>query len=341
MKNDSQTINPVCVSGISVPLAIGVFVAFVALVIICEWLTGVKILARFSPTDSSMKFNSATVFLAFGLSLIFNNSENYRAQKAANVLTAFGMMVAVFTLSQYVFGVNLGIDEFVVRDNPNPIITSSPGRMSPFVAFNFILTGAALLLWRKTGKNNYRPSEYFALAAHFTPVIAITGYIFSATSLYSFTTVTGIALFTAILFLILLTGILAVESERGFTTILLSRTRGGLVLRFLLPSSLITLILLYWLSVRAARTGFISEDLVVPLGILTSGAVIAFLIWRSAILLYDSDIKEKQTARRTSLSRSSRTSCARRSIRLSAGFELSSRTRANKTFAVPLKSSSD
>jgi len=295
MKNYDQTINVVRVRGISVPLAIGCFVALTALVIICEWLFGIKIIALFSPTDASMKLNSAVIFLLFGVSLLLNNAENARAQTAANALTAFGMIIAALTLSQYIFGIDLGIDEFVVRDNPNPNITSSPGRMSPLVAVNFLLTGTALLLWRITGKNNYRPSEYFALGALFIPVVAITGYIFSASALYSFATVTGVALFTAILFLILLKGILAVHNERGFTTILLSRTRGGLVLRFLLPSSLIALILLYWTSVNAARNGFISEDLVVPLGILSSGAVIAFLIWRSAKLLYDADVKEKQS----------------------------------------------
>jgi signal transduction histidine kinase len=295
MRNDTQTINVFRIRWISVPLAVGCFVVLVALTIICEWLFGIKILARFSPTDSTMKVNSSLIFLLFGLGLLFNNSENQRAQTTAIVLTLCGMTIALLTLSQYIFGFDLGIDELFARDNPNPLITSSPGRMSPLVAINFLLIGTALLLWRKTGKNNYRPSEYFALVALFMPVIVIVGYIFSAASLYSFTTVTGVALFTAILYIILLAGILAIHNERGFTTILLSRTRGGLVLRFLLPSSLIALILLYYLSVRSARAGLISEDLVVPLGILTSGAVIAFLIWRSAKLLYDADFKEKQT----------------------------------------------
>jgi signal transduction histidine kinase len=295
MKDESRTIEPVRVRGFSVPLAIGVFVAFIALVIICEWLFGVKILARFSPTDSSMKVNTAVIFLLYSAGLLLNNSENRQAQTAALVLTAAGMTIAVLTLSQYVFGVDLGIDELIMRDNPNARITSSPGRMSPFVASNFILTGAALLLWRRTAGKNYRPSEYFALAALFMPVVAVTGYIFSATELYSFSSVTGVALFTSILFLILLKGVLAVHNERGFTTILLSETRGGLVLRFLLPSSLVALIFFYWLSAQAARAGLIVPDLVVPLGILSSGAVIAFLIWRSAKLLYDADIKERQT----------------------------------------------
>ena len=295
MKTDQQTINVVRIRGFSLPLAIGGFVVFTALVVICEWLFGIRLLARFSPTDSSMKVNASMIFCAFGLALLLKNSESGRAKIAAHVLTASGMVIAALTLAQYVFGFDLGIDELIARDNPNPNITSSPGRMSPLVAVNFLLTGTALLFWRKTGKYNYRLSEYSALVALFMPVIVIVGYIFSAASLYSFTTVTGVALFAALLFIILLAGILAVESERGFTTILLSRTRGGLVLRFLLPSSLIALIVFYWLSFHAARSGLIAEDLVIPLGILTSGAVIAFLIWRSAKLLYDADIKEKQT----------------------------------------------
>ena len=295
MENDNRTINVVRVKGISVPFAVGVFVSVIALVIICEWAFGIKIIAHLSPTDSSMKINSAIIFLLFALSLTLHQSRKLFVRVVVKILTLFGMTIAALSLAQYIFGVDLGIDELVFKDNPNPDITSSPGRMSPLVAANFLLTGMALLLWKLTGKNNHRPSEYFALAALFIPVMALIGYIFSAASLYSFTTVTGVAFITANLFLILLSGILAVYIERGFATILLSRTRGGLVLRFLLPSSLFTLVLLYWISVHSARIRLISENLVVPLGLLASGAVISFLIWRSAKLLYDADIKEKQT----------------------------------------------
>ncbi|HEY0460133.1 MAG TPA: HAMP domain-containing sensor histidine kinase [Pyrinomonadaceae bacterium] len=295
MKNDVQINNVVRIAGVSVPPAIGGFVVFIALVIIFEWLAGVKIIARFSPNDSSMKVNVAIIFLLFGLGLFLNESESPSARIAAKTLTVGGQLIALLTLAQYLFGINLGIDQLIARDNPNAAFTSSPGRMSPFVALNFLLTGTALLLWRKRGKHNKSPREYFALVSLFMPAIVLVGYIFSASELYSFTTVTGIALFTAILFLILLSGILAVHSERGFTTILLSRTRGGLILRLLLPTSLTALILLYWIGVRMSRAGFISEDLVVPLGILGTGAVISFLIWRTARLLYDAEIKEKQT----------------------------------------------
>ncbi len=295
MKSDYQTIDVVRIGNVNVPLVIGAFVAFAALTIICEWLFGIKLLAHFSPTDSSMKINSAIVFFVFGSSLLLHQSDNFYSRAVVKFLTGFGMLIAALTLAQYVFGVDLGIDELVFKDHPNPDITSSPGRMSPLVAFNFLLTGTALLLWRKTGKNNNRPSEYFSLAALFIPVMVVIGYIFSAASLYSFTNVTGVALLTAVLFLILLSGILAVHNERGFTTILLSATRGGIVLRFLLPSSLLTLVLFYWVSVLSARAGLISENMVVPLGLLASGAVISFLIWRSAKLLYDADIKENQT----------------------------------------------
>ncbi len=295
MENDNQTINAVRIGTLRMPSVIGLIVSLIGLIIVCEWAFGIKIVARLSPTDSSMKINTSIVFLLFGLSLLIQQSENFFVQTLAKAAAAFGLIIAALSLSQYIFHINLGIDEILFRDNPNPDITSSPGRMSPFVAFNFLVSGTALLLWRKTGENNIRPAEYFGIAGLIIPVIVTFGYLFSASSLYSFTSVTGVALITAILFLILQTGILAVRSERGITTILLSRTRGGFVLRFLLPTSLIAIILVDWISVRASRAGIISETLVVPLGTIASGSIIALLIWRSAKLLYDVDIKEKQS----------------------------------------------
>src|SRR5215203_2342362 len=117
MKNDVQINNVVRIAGVSVPPAIAGFVVFIALIIIFEWLAGVKVIARFSPTDSSMKFNSAIIFLLFGLSLLLNNSAKHRAKTAVGILSVLGIIIAVLTLSQYILGFNLGIDEFVVREN--------------------------------------------------------------------------------------------------------------------------------------------------------------------------------------------------------------------------------
>ncbi|MEP6902168.1 MAG: HAMP domain-containing sensor histidine kinase [Actinomycetota bacterium] len=295
MGNDNQTINVVRLGAVRVPFAIGFFITLIALVIICEWTFGIRVVAQLSPTDSSMKINTSIVFLLFGLSLLLQQSEKVFVQTIARAATAGGMIISALTFSQYLFHYNLGIDELLFRDHPNPDITSSPGRMSPLVAFNFLLSGTALLFWRKNVGNSIRPAEYLGIAGLFIPFIVTLGYLFSASSLYSFTTVTGVAFITAILFLILQTGILAVQSECGIITILLSQTRGGFVLRFLLPSSLIVIVLVDWISLKAARAGIIPENLVVPLGTIASGSIIAVLIWRSAKLLYEADIKEKQS----------------------------------------------
>ncbi|MBS1792646.1 MAG: HAMP domain-containing histidine kinase [Acidobacteria bacterium] len=295
MSSQSRTISVVRIGWISVPGLVASLIILGGLSIICEWVFGIRLLARFSPTDSSMKFNTSLVFLIYGLSFLCRQSEIVALQRIAKTLALIGLAIAALSLSQYLFHYNLGLDELFVRDHPNPDITSSPGRMSPLVAFNFLLTGAALLLWRRSSEKNFRPAEFLGIAGLVIPVIVTLGYLFSASSLYSFSSVTGVALITSLLFLVLHVGILAVFSEHGPMTILLSRTRGGRILRFLLPTSLGALILFDWLSLRATRAGLISEALVIPLGTIASGGVIALLIWRSARLLYEADQKEKQS----------------------------------------------
>ena len=295
MKSDNQTSNVVRIESVNLPFVIAVIVCLISFSIIMEWTFGIKILARFSPTDSSMKVNTSIIFLLFGISLLLHQFSSLLAEKFAKACAILGLIFAALILSQYFFHINLGLDELFVRDHPNPDITSSPGRISPLVAFNFILVGLALFFWKTTTRNNIRPSEYLGAISLFIPIIVTIGYVFNATSLYSFTSVTGVALIAALVFIILLIGILAVRGERGLTTILLSQTRGGLILRFLLPTSLLTIILIDWLCLKASQSGFISASLVAPIGTITSGTVIAVLIWRSAKLLYEADIKEKQT----------------------------------------------
>jgi signal transduction histidine kinase len=294
MENTNQPLDIVRVGSLNLPAAVGALVSLAGVIILLEWTFGIKLIALFSPTDSSMKANTSIVFLLFGLSLLFYQSTDF-GQKTARWLAVAGIAIAALTLSQYIFRVNLGIDEILFLDNPNPDITSSPGRMSPLVAFNFILTGTALVFWKQRTENNMRLAEYFGIAALVMPFIVTLGYLFRAASLYSFSTVTGVALITSILFMILLIGILAVRTKSGLVTILLSETRGGKFLRFLFPTVFAALISLDWLIWRAAQAGMFSENLVVPLGTITTGTVISVLIWRSAKILYEADLKEKKS----------------------------------------------
>jgi len=59
---------------------------------------------------------------------------------------ALVLLLGALTFSEYVLGMDFGIDELLFADSPFSPVTSSPGRMGPNTALCFLLIGLALLL---------------------------------------------------------------------------------------------------------------------------------------------------------------------------------------------------
>jgi len=108
-------------------------VAFGAgLVVMLGWIMDNAILRSLLPGLPAMRFNTALSFLLMSSSLWFlQNEEAGLAQKGiGKALAGLALLISLLTLSEYLFGWNLGIDELFIKDiysSPNLF----PGRMSP------------------------------------------------------------------------------------------------------------------------------------------------------------------------------------------------------------------
>ncbi len=116
--------------------------AFIAVNVIVGWIFNIPILMQVQPNFVPMQFNTALGFLlaCYAVFSLFRQ-QTLNAQLSACVLIAF----AIITLTQYVFNVNLGIDELFMEAYVTTH-TTFPGRMAVSSAMNFLLIGAAVLL---------------------------------------------------------------------------------------------------------------------------------------------------------------------------------------------------
>ena len=177
---------------------------------------------------SSMKPNTAMGFMVLGLALVF--SERSVARWASVGVTLLGLA----TLTEYASGRNLGIDQILFAEDPWSEATH-PGRMGLNTALSFTFLGPALLLCRRATWT----AHLLALVGGLVALMAGVGYVLGAESLVGFASYTGMALHTALGFLMVSVGILWLQPRAGAMAVLSSPFADGALVRGLLPVMLI------------------------------------------------------------------------------------------------------
>src|SRR6202035_101007 len=98
-----------------------------------------------------------------------------------HVARILAMLVTIFgsaTRMEYLFGINLGIDQLLFSEPPGTVATSFPGRMSPTSSASFIFIGLSLLVLEWKTKQGRRPSQRLSLWPALVVPVAITSYAY-------------------------------------------------------------------------------------------------------------------------------------------------------------------
>lgn len=169
-------------------------------VVLLGWYLHLPILIQVLPHFAPMQYNTALGFLLSGVGLLC-------LKRADKITAVFGLLVLLngfLVLVQYIFHTNLGIDQLFMQHYIDTY-TSYPGRMAPNTALCFSMTGAALILY------GLREKFLFArlISAVFISIVgvlgcfSILGYIISLKAIYGWGNLTGMAVHTAIGFILI------------------------------------------------------------------------------------------------------------------------------------------
>ena len=197
----------------------GLSVALLGVLVLIGWATRLAILKSVHGGLASMKPNSALclVLAGCGLSLLGRTAPAARA--AGLAAGAAIAVIAVATLAQHATGVDLHIDEafFEDPDTPGPL---HPGRMAIATATGFLFIGACLLLWPLVDRHRAAARVWGRLAWGVCGIgaLAVVGYVFDATFLYTWYAFGSVSLHGAIAFLVLGAGLLAMRQATGAAT---------------------------------------------------------------------------------------------------------------------------
>jgi len=198
-----------------VSAAAGAATLLLGIVVLIGWYTGNRTLIQVMPTFVPMQYNTALGFVLCGLSLTFRVTDRMRLCQIFGGLAA---LVGSLTLVQYVFGVDLGIDELFMKHEVT-VKTSHPGRMAPNTAVCFTLFGLSSLL-RPQGLSPLARSVLVVVLGSFTfglGAVALTGYLANLETAYGWGNLTRMAVHTSAGFITVTTGLVCLLWSRDMT----------------------------------------------------------------------------------------------------------------------------
>ena len=181
------------------------------------WLLEIDTLKSVLPNLSTMKFNTALCFIAAGAGIWLSGSKRLDRRQWSLVSATFLIMVAGLSFAQYLLRINLGIDEWAVKDTGVLTGSGHPGRMSPLAAVAFISLGFGISAVG-SGKSGRAISagHYVSIIAGFVAFLAAAGYAFGAEAFWGIGFYTAMAVHTAVGLMIAVAAMLATRPDEGW-----------------------------------------------------------------------------------------------------------------------------
>ncbi|WP_339458915.1 ATP-binding protein [Nodularia spumigena] len=266
----------------------------VGVLVLLGWFFDLELLKRSGNNLVTMKPNAALGFLLSGLSLWLlqmaqgkKDNSSIAYLRGSRICAAIVTLIGLLTLSQYLFGWNLGIDELLFTDKPDAIFTSHPGRMGFNTALNFILVGIALEILAHP-KNN-RSCWYVQILALIAALISLQVVISYAYKVQIFSRIasftTSMALHTGLTFIVLCVGILWARPDKGLMQVVMSDTYGGLIARRLLLAAIAIPLVLGWLILQGQLAGKYGSAFALLLFAIILIIIFTIFIWQSSTVI--------------------------------------------------------
>ncbi len=274
----------------------GLFSATIGILVLFGWILDSSDLKSIEPGWVAMKGNAALGFVLLGLSLWLRASNVTYARKSwhvmASVLASIVALLGMLTLLEYLAGVDLGVDQQLFYEAPGAIGTLAPGRMAPASAWGFVLLGIALL---RGGSNerDARRTSVLALLAALPALASALIYLYNTDNSYGLGQLLQMAVHTELAFLLLACGVLSTHAEHGIVRLLRSRDRGGMLVRRLLPLTLLLPVLIGLLKLTGDRTHLFEPDFGVAVVALTYIVILSALVLWGARFLKRTDAERE------------------------------------------------
>lgn len=225
----------------------------------------------------SMTPLTAATFVLAGLSL-FLSYPGYQSrlpQALSPALALLVIVVCLITVAELLLGLNFGLDRLLA---PGAVLRSSrdPARMAINTAVAFLFVGLGLVLLPRDRRTNGLRSQIAAFEVLIVALIALVGYAFGVRDFYSMQPFLGMALISAITFVILGLGLLFSQLHRGLPGLVADGGAAGLVARRLLPGTVLLPFIFGMVRMAGEKRGLFGGE--VATSLFTVADIVTFIL---------------------------------------------------------------
>lgn len=277
------------------PRFAGATTTIIGAAMLAGWWLGMPALRGFDAA-SSMPPLTALMFVLAGASLFLSypkHASRWPAE-ASRALAVVVIVIALIAAVERILGRSLGIDLLPFSSAARGSDAGVPGRMAISSVVAFFLTGIGILLLRRDRRRNGFSSQIAALEVFLLAFIPLVGYGFGVRDFYLMQPFIGMALITAMTFIILGLGLLFSQLRRGLPGLIVDAGAAGVVSRRLLPGAILLPFIFGMIRIAGEQAGLFSSQVATSLFAVADILTFLLLVAWSARVLRVTDRKRAE-----------------------------------------------
>lgn len=281
-------------------------VAALGTLVLLGWTFDIQQFRRIPPDPIVMLPNTAVGFVMTGIALwlLRRPRASDAGKRVARGLALAVLLLGLLSFIERLSGVSLGIDDLLFADAVARYPYRPVGLMATNSSVCVALAGVGLLTLDHEPRWNWRPSQLAAVVGLAISALAAVGHLYGARPLYAIDRAAGMAVITAVGFILSHLGLLLARPHVGPMSLLTGRDLGAVLTRRLLPATILVPLLLGWLFFQARDQLLISREGGIALLVLPTIAVFLALVLRSAIVVRSLDRDRQVVLEREARARS-------------------------------------
>lgn len=245
-----------------------------------------------------MRPNTAIGLICLGLALKLLILPRHKGQVIiSRGLSGLVILLGTVTMIQYIFGFDIGIDQWFWPQLPTPE-NPYPGRMVPATAINFILKGSALLLLDWELNNGSRPAQYISIITALIPLQVLVAYSYGTHAILNVGIhpyLTQMAPHTAVAWFVVSVGTLCARPLSGFMRPVFFDSTTARNLRGIICAAVILPPVFAWLIALGESWSFYHPGFGSSLLILALVIIFVTFVWRASnqIVMYEEMLRDQ------------------------------------------------
>jgi two-component sensor histidine kinase len=259
------------------------------------WTAGIHRLTDWWGLGLTMKPNAAVGSVVLGLALLLLASH----QRWIVLIRSLGLFAAAIgglTLFEHITQWNVGIDTLLFDEPHGSRGTASPGRMGLPTAACLLCLGTAVALLTCAGRARYI-AVALALFALSLGTLTLTGYLYDAEAMFAIPRLTGVAIQTAIIAVVVSLGVVVLGAPQVLE-LLLEKSTAGMIARRAVPVAFLVPLGIGWLRNAGQRAGLYDFAFGAALRSVVEMVILTGLLWWTLQVIRARDIQQRRADER-------------------------------------------